>query len=177
MAKEAKTEAEVAAVAPPKKSKKLMIMVIAVLLLVLIASGVVLALMIRNNSAVDEEGELASETVVVEKKKDTKEAAPVYVALDVFTVNLVGDQFLQLAISVEATDLHTGDRIKMYTPKIRNNVMLLLSGKQATDLMTKEGKENLAKEIRDLMSEILEPGAKEGEGPVREVLFTSFIIQ
>jgi flagellar FliL protein len=92
-------------------------------------------------------------------------------------VNLVGEQFLQLALSVEVADLLTGDKVKTHTPKIRNNVMLLLSGKQVSDLVTREGKENLAREIRDLMNEVLEPDAKKGEGPIKDVLFTSFIMQ
>ena len=55
--------------------------------------------------------------------------------------------------------------------------MLLLSGKKAADLITKEGKETLAKEIRDLMNNVLNAGEKDAKGPVLEVLFTSFIIQ
>lgn len=178
MAKEAKPEAEVAVVAPPKKSKKLLIMVAAALVLILVVGGGAVLLIMKNHSAkAGEEGDVAAETATVEKKKTSKEAAPVYVALDPFTVNLVGDQFLQLVISVEVEDLHLGDKLKTYTPKIRNNVMLLLSGKKASDLLSKEGKETLANEIRDLMSDVLEPGSKAGEGPVKEVLFTSFIIQ
>jgi flagellar FliL protein len=116
----------------------------------------------------------------VEKKKDGKEAPPVYVPLDAFTVNLVsesGDQFLQLTITAEVEDLHVGDKLKNYTPKLRNNIMLLLSGKKAADLITKEGKETLAKEIQDLMNSVLNGGDKNADGPVKEVLFTSFIIQ
>ena len=116
----------------------------------------------------------------LEKKKGAKEAGPIYIALDQFTVNLApdnGDQFLQVMISVEVEDMTVGDRIKSYTPKLRNNVMLLLSGKKASELSTKAGKEALANEIRDLINEILDAGAKPGYGPVKEVLFTSFIIQ
>jgi len=179
MAKEAKPEAEVAVAATPKKSKKLLIMVAVVLVVVLIiVAGGALLLMKKHSASADEESDASSETVKKsEKKSDAKEVAPVYVALDAFTVNLVGDQFLQLVISVEVADLHVGDRLKNFTPKIRNNVMLLLSGKNASDLITKEGKEALANEIRDLISDILEPGTKGRDGPVKEVLFTSFIIQ
>ena len=179
MAKEAKAEAEVAVAAAPKKSKKLLIMVAVALVLVLaVAGGGALLLMKKHSASADEEGgDASSETVKSEKKTAGKEVAPVYVALDAFTVNLVGDQFLQLIVSVEVADLQAGDRLKTFMPKIRNNVMLLLSGKKASDLITKEGKEALANEIRDLISDILEPGAKAGQGPVKEVLFTSFIIQ
>ena len=179
MAKEAKPEAEVGESAPPKKSKKLLIMVAAALVLVLVIGGAATFFLMKSHPKEGEDGEVTSEKAVTDKKKGAKEAAPVYVALDAFTVNLVpesGEQFLQLVISVEVTDLHVGDKLKTYTPKVRNNVMMLLSGKKASDLIAKEGKETLANEIRDLINQILEPGEK-GEGPVKEVLFTSFIIQ
>ena len=183
MAKDAKPEAEVAEVAPPKKSKKRLIIIAAALVLFLgIAGSAAFFLMKGHPSQEGADGEVAAEKAKVDKKKGGKEAAPVYVALEAFTVNLVpenGDQFLQLVISVEVTDLHVGDRLKMYIPKIRNNVMMLLSGKKAAELITKEGKETLADEIRDLINEILDSGSKDKleDAPIKEVLFTSFIIQ
>jgi flagellar protein FliL len=181
MAKEAKPEAETAEAAPPKKSKKLLIIIVAAVVLLLGIGGGAFYLLRSHAAQQAEEGD-GSEKAQAAKKKDTKIAAPVYVALDPFTVNLVpenGDQFLQLIISVEVTDQHVGDRVKTYTPKLRNNVMMLLSGKKASELITKEGKETLANEIRDLINEILEPGGKTQaeDAPIKEVLFTSFIIQ
>ena len=89
-------------------------------------------------------------------KKKAKESAPVYVALDPFTVNLIPeqtDQFLQLVLSIEVEDVVAGDRVKMYTPKIRNNVMLLLSSKKASELLTKEGKEALGQIVQYLSAQ------------------------
>jgi flagellar protein FliL len=180
MAKEAKPAAEVVEAAPPKKSKKLLIIIVAALVLLLGLGGGAFYLM-RSHAQQAEEGD-GGEKAQAAKKKDAKEAAPVYVALEPFTVNLLpenGDQFLQLIISIEVTDLHVGDRVKTYTPKLRNNVMMLLSGKKASELLTKDGKETLANEIRDLINDILEPAGKTKaeDAPVKEVLFTSFIIQ
>ncbi len=177
MAKPAKPEAEGTEAAPPKKSKKLLIIIVVALVLVLAIGGGVLFWMKGHSAQDGEDEEVATEKAKPDKKKGAKEAAPVYVALDAFTVNLVGDQFLQLVISVEVEDMPVGDKLKSYTPKLRNNVMMLLSSKKSSDLMTKEGKETLATEIRDLMNDIIEPGAKAGQGPIKEVLFTSFIIQ
>jgi len=180
MAKDAKPEAEGAAVAP-KKGKKLLIIIVAALVLVLALGGGGLIVWKKMHPADEEEdAEVTTVKPKAEKKKGAKEAGPIYVALDPFTVNLApdnGEQFLQIMISVEVEDLLVGDRIKSYTPKLRNNVMLLLSGKKASELVTKTGKEALANEIRDLINEILDAGAKPGYGPVKEVLFTSFIIQ
>ena len=180
MAKDAKPEAEGAAVAP-RKSKKLLIIIAAALVLVLALGGGGFMVWKKMHPADEEEDvEVAAAKPKAEKKKGAKEVGPIYIALDQFTVNLApdnGDQFLQVMISVEVEDMAVGDRLKNYTPKLRNNVMLLLSGKKASELVTKAGKEALANEIRDLINEILDPGAKPGFGPVKEVLFTSFIIQ
>lgn len=181
MSKDAKPAEEASEAAPPKKSKKLLIIIIAVLVLVLGGGGAAAYLMMSKNDEHADEEEVASKKGG--KKKGEKEAPPAYVALDPFTVNLVaetGDQFLQLIISVEVAELSVGDRLKMYMPKLRNNVTLLLSTKKASELITKEGKEKLAEEIRDQMNEIVEIPAVKGkpaQDAVKEVLFTSFIIQ
>ncbi|MFT3851040.1 MAG: flagellar basal body-associated protein FliL [Propionivibrio sp.] len=179
MAKDAKQDAGAKEAPAPKKSKKLLIIVVITLLLLLVIGGAAAFLLMSGGAPADgEEGEVATEKAKPEKKKEAKEAIPVFVAMDAFTVNLdqdTGGQYLQVVISVEVEDMHMGDKIKTYTPKLRNNVIRLLSGKKASELISKEGKETLAGEIRTLMNEVLEPGAK--EGPVKEVLFTSFIIQ
>jgi flagellar FliL protein len=180
MAKDAKADAtmmEGDVAAPPRKNKKLIIVIVSALFLVVCAAGA--ALFLLKGHADDEGDDEGGEKTKLVKKG--KESAPVYVALETFTVNLVpenGEQFLQLMISVEVADAQVGDRMKMYTPKIRNNVMLLLSGKKASELISKEGKQTLANEIRDLINDVLHGGGKKtDDAPAREVLFTSFIIQ
>lgn len=176
--------------APPKKNKKLLVIIIAaVVLLVAIGGGVGYMLMHKNTAKHD--GDQAEETADAEsadgdkhakKKKSEKEAPPVYIAMDVFTVNLIpeqGDQFLQLTASVQVADAHEGERLRLHMPKLRNKMMLLLSGHKASELISKEGKEKLAEDMRDQMNEVLNETAtaKMPEDPVEEVLFTSFIIQ
>ena len=168
--------------APPKKSKKLLIIVIAAVVLLAGAGGAAFFLLSKNADHGDEDEEVAAEKVKPKKKKGEKAAPPVYVPFESFTVNLVpeqGEQFLQLVVSVEVEDVAAGDTIKLYMPKLRNRVMLLLSDKKASDLITKDGKEKLAQEIRDQMNEVIDPSTKgkKAEAPVKEVLFTSFIIQ
>lgn len=181
MAKDAKAEAGAEENPVPKRSKKLLIIVAAALVLFVAVASAVAYLVLRNPGDADaDEGEVAAESAPGEKKKSGKESPPVYVALEAFTVNLVpenGDQFLQLVMAIEVSDGQVGDRLKAYTPKLRNNVMLLLSGKKASELITREGKETLANEIRDLINDVLASSNKGAELPVREVLFTSFIIQ
>ena len=174
MAKEAE------AAPAPKKSKKLLIIIVAAVLLLVVGGGAFF-MMKGDHEEGDEEEAVVEKAKPKKKKAATKEVMPTYIALDAFTVNLVpenGEQFMQLTLSIEVEDPHVGDKIKAYTPKIRNDIMLLLSGKKASDLMPKEGKEKLAGEIRALINGILEPGLKnKDDGPAREVLFSSFIIQ
>ena len=180
MAKEAKAESGGADAAPPKKSKKLLIIIAGVLVVLLAVGGAAAFFLMSKSGAEEGEDEEAVTVPAKVTKKKGKEVLPVYVPLDAFTVNLVpesGEQFLQVVLSVEVADVITGDKVKTFTPKIRNNVMMLLSGKKASELLTKEGKEKLAGEIRDQMNTVLGSGNKDGEGAVREVLFTSFIIQ
>ena len=182
MAKDAKPAEEASEAAPPKKNKKLLIIIIAVLVLVLGGGGAAAYLLMSKSAEHADEEEVPAEQSG-KKKKGEKESPPAYVALDPFTVNLVaetGDQFLQLMISVEVADISVGDRLKMYMPKLRNNITLLLSTKKASELVTKDGKELLAEEIRDQMNDIVELPSVKGKPPqdaVKEVLFTSFIIQ
>ena len=181
MAKEAKP-AEPATEAP-KKSKKLLIIIVAALVLLLALGGGAAFFLMKNNAASegDEDEEVAAENHKETKKHGAKDdVTPTYVAMDAFTVNLVpdtGGQYVQLILSIEVTDAKLGDKIKAQTPRIRNDIVMILSDKKASELLTKEGKEKLAGEIRDRMNQVLAPGAKAADGPVRGVLFTSFIIQ
>lgn len=168
--------------APPKKSKKLLIIIVAAVVLLAAAGGGAFLLLSKNADHEDDEEVATEKAKPAKKKKGEKAAPPVYVPFEAFTVNLSpeqGEQFLQVVISVEVEDLATGDNLKLFMPKLRNRVMLLLSDKKASELMSKEGKEKLASEIRDQMNEVIEPPAKgqKPEGPIKEVLFTSFIIQ
>lgn len=178
----AKAAEETEGVAAPKKSKKLLIIVVAAVVLILGIGGGAAFFLMKGGDHEGDEDEAATEKVKAAPKKEKgKEAMPVYAALDAFTVNLVpenGDQYLQLILSIEVDDLKTADKLKSYTPKLRNNIMLLLSSKKASDLISREGKEKLATEIRDMVNDVLEPGsAGKKDAPVKEVLFTSFIIQ
>lgn len=175
MAKDAKNAAPAGGEEKPKSKGKLIIIIVAVLVVVLAGGGAAAFFLLKNSDADSEE----SAADQPKKKKEGVHAAPTYVSLDRFTVNLVpetGDQYLQVEVSVELEDLAAGEKLKLHMPKLRNQVMLLLSSKKASELNSKEGKEQLAKDMTDQMNQVLEPAGK-GKGPVKEVLFTSFIIQ
>lgn len=189
MAKDAKP-AEAGVEAPPKKSKKLLIIIVAAVLFIVLAGGGAAFFLLKKSDNPDDE-EAAEETTKhkdkdKKKKKDPK-AVPAFVSLEPFTVNLIpesGDQYLQVILSVELEDAHEEGALKQQMPKIRNNITLLLSSKKPSELLPKSGKEKLAEELKDEINSAIEPPTKnkKGElimpdGPVKSVLFTSFIIQ
>lgn len=173
----------VAEAAPPKKSKKLLIIALAAaVLLVAVASA---AFVLLKPAPVDDD-EVAEETDTPKKGKKKKEdkpaGPPAYLSMEAFTVNLqgeAGDQFLRLELSAQFDEALEAERAKQYMPSIRNKILLLLSGKKSTELIPKEGKEKLAQEIRAEMNAVLAPpgGDKKSAGPVRDVLFTEFVVQ
>lgn len=173
---------EAAPTAAPKKSKKLLIIAAAAVLVLVLAGGAAFFLMAKSGSHNAADEELGTEADKP-KKKAGKEDQPIYVQLEPFTVNLVpeqGDQYLQVGISIDLDEPAAQERVKLYMPKLRNDVMLDLASKKPSELASKEGKEQLAAELRDKMNRILNPdskGAKGSSGPIKEVLFTSFIIQ
>ncbi len=188
MAKDAKPVEE-GAEAPKKKSKKLLIIILAVVLLLVLGGGGAAYLLLKKGDHGDDGDEEAAEETVKSKKDKKKDphALPVFVNLDTFTVNLVpetGDQYLQVILSLELESADSEALLKAQMPKIRNNLTLLLSSKKASELLPKEGKEHLAEALKDEINAVIEPPKKNKkgetvapEGPVKAVLFTSFIIQ
>ena len=112
------------------------------------------------------------------KKKSKKDAPPEYLAIEPFTVNLQpenGDQYLRVAFTLQVDGAEQTELIKANMAKVRSRVLLLLSGKKASEINTVEGKQQLAGEI---LAVVKEPFAEQGEPQeVSDVLFTEFIIQ
>ncbi|SFV02951.1 flagellar basal body-associated protein FliL [Pseudoduganella namucuonensis] len=167
-----KAEPKAEAAAPANSKKKLIVIVAAVA--VLAAAGGGGAWFMLKGGGDHEEAPAKTKS-----KKNQKSGPPTYVTVDPFTVNLQPeteqDQYLQLAFTLQVEGLEDSESIKNNMAKVRSRVLLLLSGKRASEINTPEGKQQLAKEI---MAQINEPFENKGsEQEVTEVLFTSFIIQ
>jgi len=174
MKADAKAEA-----APPSgggSKKKLIIILVAVLVLVLGGGGA--AWFFLHGDSSDEHSQQDEKTAKKAKKPAKKAGPPVYVPVDQFTVNLQpenGDQYLQVAMTLQASTLEESEVIKTNMPKLRSRILLLLSSKHASEINTPEGKQQLSKEILDIVNQPFEAGGEHQE--VSEVLFTAFIIQ
>jgi flagellar FliL protein len=154
--------------APPANNKK-KLMVMAIMGVVVLALGGGAAWFFTRP---------APEAGKEEKHKPAKVEKPVYVALEPFTVNLQpenGDQYLQLQMTLQASNDEQAERLKDNMARVRSRILLLLSGKKASEISTVEGKQQLGKEI---LATVKQPFVDKGEPQeVSDVLFTSFIIQ
>lgn len=197
---EKKPEAGEDDAAPPKKKTKLLLfIVIGVLVIVLGGAGAAFFL-IKKKSPTDEEGAGDEAQMTKKAKKDHTDAPPVFVKLEPFTVKLQVEQieaYLQATPELRVLDAPVSDRIKQYMPEIRHKVLLLMSGKKASELSAPQGVQALSNEMRNEINLIIDgpkikgktKGKAKDEAPagpsdqadpddsVQAVLFTSFIIQ
>ena len=188
------------AAAPVKaKSKKLIVIGAVLVLLVIVGAGAAWFLASRSQAAEDEEG---AEPV----RKEAVKVVPTFLPMENMVVNLAdpgGDRFAQVGITLELADGKTSEKVKSLMPTIRSGVLMLLSQRSSEELLSREGKEKLAADIRGEVLDALgyvPPRAKtrkkraaaeeddqedtkprkatvDSNAPVRAVLFSSFIVQ
>jgi flagellar protein FliL len=173
--------------AAPKGGKKKLFIIIGAAVAVLLAGGGGGAFYMMKKKAADEAAAAEAEANGDEEdvaedhpkkpahdaKKDEHATPPVFIPLDPFTVNLADretDRYAQIGISLQVDDAKVGDELKVFMPAIRNSILLILSHKSADQLLSLEGKNQLAEEIkreaaRAMGYEIEEP---EAEAPADE---------
>lgn len=103
---------------------------------------------------------------------------PVFSALDSFVVNLqpeMGEQYLQVTMTLQLAAQEQADQIKTYMPMIRSRLLALLSSKRPSELTSTEGKNKLAEDIIATLNEPFASGAP--SLGVTSVFFTAFVIQ
>jgi len=169
-------KADAAAPATSAGKGKLFILIGAIVLVLGLGGGAGWYFM--HGSSAEAAAEPAKKERTSSKKKKKDETPPEYVNIDAFTVNLQpehGDQYLQVAFTLQVEGPEQVELIKANMAKVRSRVLLLLSGKKASEISTVEGKQQLAGEILAAVNEPFVPRGDEQE--VTDVLFTSFIIQ
>jgi len=181
--KPAPAAAEPAPPPPPQGKKRLLLVAVAIALLLAAGGGGAAFWMMKKGAdaataEADEDGEAAD---VKPKPKGDKHALPVFLPLDMFTVNLAdrdAERYAQVGVTLELVDTKTSDLLKAYMPAVRNDVLMLIAHKKAAQLQDRDGKLELAREIRRAaMKPLDDADDKSDEPPVRAVHFSSFIIQ
>jgi flagellar FliL protein len=184
MAKAPEKQEEPAIEAPPPKSKSKIFVMGGIGLLVLLILGGAGFFFLKKTPKPE-----ADEAKIEHAKKIKLETAPIIVKLDQFTVKLQPDegrpeQYMQAVVELEVIDNQSAERVKSFMSKIRANVLMLLLAKTPSDLSTPQGVEKLSAEIRNMINQILDGGARPPNtmkaGPddsVQAVYLTQFIIQ
>ena len=173
-------EPEAVGEAAAPKSKKKLIIVAVVVLLAGVGGGWFFMKSKDAHKKPAEHGQVAAgaEEDSVDAAGDNSEGGPVFLTLETFTVNLQPDpdeKFLQLDISMQVKKPEEAEALKGQMPAIRNRLLLLLTSKQANQISTMEGKQELSKEI---LTEVNKPFSEHGKPQkVTGVFFTSFVIQ
>jgi len=155
--------------APVKSKKKLIIIAVALVLVLAVAGAAAFFLL-------GKKGEEGHEEV----KKEEHIGPPVFSVLDPFVVNLAepdGSRYLQIGVTYELKDPPTAEQVKTYTPVIRSRILIVLSGKNVADLTSIEGKQRLMDELVDLARVTIHSDGKDPTAGVRDVHFSSFVIQ
>ncbi len=160
------SEAEVTEKSKPNKKGKLMVIIIVLLAL----GGGIGGTWFYMQSQIDEHtGEEPKEPV----KKPTT-----FIALDIFTVNLQpkeSNSYLQVGLTIKAHETEVVAAIDGQMPEIRNRILLLLSSKEATEISTIIGKQQLTTDITNEIKQVFD--SEEMQDDILSVLFTSFVIQ
>ena len=118
-------------------------------------------------------------TETAEVQQAMERATPIFMRIEPFTVNLVddgyGSRLLYTGVTLRVGNEESKVILEEHMPQVRSRLLMLLSGKQADELTSTEGKQQLAQSIVDRLNVPL----TENQPPLdlREVLFTEFIVQ
>lgn len=180
--KEKDGEAGAEAAPSKKKSKKGLFIAIA-LVLVVVAVGVPLAIFL--SKAKKEEVKL-EEKVTVDISKDdahklSKEAEEevqegeeilgAIVPLDPFVVNLKGGRFIRIQLQLEFVERDVPKRLLQRAAIVRDAIITLLTTKSVEEMLDRDGKEKLRKDVKNLVNEALRKEL------VKQVYYTQFVVQ
>jgi flagellar protein FliL len=189
------------ATAPKKGGKKKLIIIIAIVALLAAAGGGAALFMMKKKKAAAE-GEEEGDTPAQVEHAPAAHAPdishpPTFVPLENFTVNLAdkdAERYAQIGVTLQVDDPKFAEGMKAFMPAIRNGILMVLAHKTSEELLSRDGKENLAEEI---MREAVRPMGIEADdegdahaggkkkkkrkaavhNPVTQVLFSSFIVQ
>jgi flagellar FliL protein len=84
-------------------------------------------------------------------------------------------KFLAVDIEFMARDQAVLDDVQRNMPKIRNNLLMLISNRDYKTLMTREGKDKLRLEALNETKRVLKQ--ETGSAKLEDLLFTSFVVQ
>jgi flagellar FliL protein len=189
--------------APARKGKGMMIAVVAMAMLLVAGAAGGTAWYFASDEGGARAADPAGNEADARKRNRKGNEARVFVPMDQFVVNLSDaelDRYAQVAVVLEVDDSPTESQLKAAMPAVRNAILLLLSARSAAELLSLEGKEQLAIDIavaaHAVLSREMPPrpdfraAGTNGEagqarrsfddvdtGPIAAVHFSQFIVQ
>lgn len=156
------------------ESRKLWSMIIALLIgMSALATTNIYLLMQTKNSG---EPGVEESTEAVE---DTAEQVALFVKIDPFTVNLQSDNYgnrlLYTGVTLQVGNEETQAFLQERMPQVRSQLLSLFSGREASTLITPQGKEQLRNDVLAVLRTPMSPSQPELD--LDDVLFTEFIVQ
>ena len=161
---------------------KIILLVNGLLLIIGIAVGVTMFMLGGDEEPAEgqEDTEMLDDTAEGgDGGKKKSKGTPVYIPLHpAFVVNFENQEqvsFLQVDIQVMTYDGSVEAALKAHMPAVRNELLLLLGGKQYHEINTREGKRALSQDaiqaIQDVLKSVDEPSS------IEALYFTSFVMQ
>lgn len=149
-----------------------MVIIIAVVDLAAMGTGLFLVFKStigHHDEAVTEQLELPK----FEMERENRESNPILYTMDKITVNLDGipKRMIQTQISLEMLDEKGFEEVVTLGPEARDAIIRILHGKSFDDIETLQGKLFLKDQIASVLNQHM------GEGIVRDVYFSEFIVQ
>lgn len=183
MAKDEEEPKTESAPPPPKKGKGMLIGIIVVVVL-LVAGGAAAFFILGSKkkdiktdsldpeaAQVTEEGATAEGAGEQDELEEGEEGLGAIFPLDPFVVNLDGGGFIRLQIQLEFIERDIPKRIYGRLVPIRDALIVLLTKKKQDEILAQNGKDNLRKEVRDVVNEILK------KEEVKRIYFTQYLVQ
>jgi flagellar FliL protein len=153
-----------------KKSGKKWFAIVAVLIL-LAGGGAAAFYFLKHDSAKAEKAAHSEEEAAELEKLYYDMSKPL-------TVNFPKDspiQLAQISVSLMVAGEESVEAVKKHEPMIRNNLLMMLAAQNAGNLIAREEKEKLRAAMLQEVTDVLKKMT--GKGQVKELFFTSFVMQ
>lgn len=158
---------------------KIILIVNAVLVLIAIAVGVTFFVMSGDDEPKQADSEMLEPAQTAPQASVNRSGPPIYIPLNpAFVVNFENQEqvsFLQVDIQLMTYDPAVEEAINIHMPRVRNELLLLLGGKQYHEINTREGKRALAQEAITEIKRVLEESG--APASIEALYFTSFVMQ
>lgn len=162
-----------------KKSSKMLIIIIVAVVLLLGGGGATYYFlwMDQSSESADDEPDDEEEDKNSEEEPATSDAL-YYDVSKPFVVDFPpgsAARLIQVSVSLSVSNQETVDALAKHDPMIRNNLLMLISKEGAESLSAREGKEKLREAMLIEVGSVLKKLT--GKNQVKEVFFTSFVMQ